>query len=102
MSLGSRGRPRTNVGGLDYEEEPKTQSILLMKQTPFIAILLVVAGVIALAYQGFTYTTREKAVDLGPFQITADKSRTIPLPPIVGIAMLGAGIFLLVQGRRTA
>lgn len=72
-----------------------------MNNTSLVGTLLLVAGIIALAYQGFTYTTREKAVDLGFLEITAERSRTIPLPPIVGIAMVGAGVFLMVKGRKT-
>ncbi|MGA3280838.1 MAG: DUF3185 domain-containing protein [Smithella sp.] len=71
-----------------------------MKTYTIIGIILIVIGVIALAYQGITYTTREKVVDIGPIQMTADKTKTIPLPPIVGgIALLG-GIVLVVAGGR--
>lgn len=50
----------------------------------------VAIGIIAFAYQGITYTTREKVIDLDPLQVTADKTRTLPLPPIVGgIALVG-------------
>ncbi|MGA9110522.1 MAG: DUF3185 domain-containing protein [Smithella sp.] len=71
-----------------------------MKTYTIIGIILIVIGVIALAYQGITYTTREKVVDIGPIQMTADKTKTIPLPPIVGgIALLG-GIVLVVAGSR--
>ena len=73
-----------------------------MKSSPLLAIILIVVGLAALAYQGFSYTTREKAVDLGPIQITADKTHNVPLPPIVGAAALIAGIFLLVAGRSKA
>ncbi len=73
-----------------------------MKSSPGLAIILIVLGVAALAYQGFSYTTREKAFDLGPIQITADKTHNVPLPPIVGAAALIAGIFLLVAGRSKA
>jgi uncharacterized membrane protein len=71
-----------------------------MKTYTIIGIILIVIGVIAFAYQGITYTTREKVVDIGPIQMTADKTKTIPLPPIVGgIALLG-GIMLVVAGSR--
>jgi uncharacterized membrane protein len=71
-----------------------------MKTYTIIGIILIVIGVIALAYQGITYTTREKVVDIGPIQMTANKTKTIPLPPIVGgIALLG-GIVLVVAGGR--
>jgi hypothetical protein len=71
-----------------------------MKTYTIIGIILIVIGIIALAYQGITYTTREKVVDIGPIQMTAYKTNTIPLPPIVGgIALLG-GIVLVVAGGR--
>ena len=57
-----------------------------------IAIILIALGIAALGYQGITYTTREKVVDLGPIQLTAEKTRTIPLPPIVGAIALVAGV----------
>ena len=65
-----------------------------------IGILLIVLGVAALAYQGFTYTTRETVIDIGPIKATADRQKTVPLPPIVGIAVLAGGIVLLVVGSR--
>jgi hypothetical protein len=55
---------------------------------------------VAFAYQGITYTTREKVVDLGPVQMTADRSRTLPLPPIVGAIALIGGVALLVTGSK--
>ena len=71
-----------------------------MKTYTLIGIILIAVGIIALAYQGITYTTKEKVVDIGPIQINADKTKTIPLPPIVGgVALLG-GIVLLVAGGR--
>jgi hypothetical protein len=71
-----------------------------MKPKIIIAILLIALGVVAFAYQGITYTTREKVVDLGPLQLTAEKTRTIPMPPIVGAIALVGGIVLLVMGRK--
>jgi uncharacterized membrane protein HdeD (DUF308 family) len=71
-----------------------------MKGKPLLGIVLIIIGVVALAYQGFTYTTREKAVDLGPIQITAEKEHTVPLPPILGVAALVGGIALLVMGKK--
>lgn len=65
-----------------------------------IAIILIVLGIAAFAYQGITYTTREKVVDLGPIQLTAEKTRTIPLPPVVGAIALVGGIVLLVVGKK--
>ena len=65
-----------------------------------IGIALVALGVVALVYQGITYTTSKNVVDLGPVKITAEKERTIPLPPIVGGLALAGGIALVVAGMR--
>ena len=71
-----------------------------MKTYTMIGIILIVIGIIAFAYQGISFTTREKVVDLGPIQMTADKTRTIPFPPIVGGIALVGGIVLLAVGRK--
>lgn len=71
-----------------------------MKPISMVGILLVVLGALALAYQGITYTHREKIIDVGPIHATADERKTIPLPPIVGAIALAAGISLLVVGSR--
>lgn len=61
-------------------------------------------GVLALAYQGFTYTTHEnkKVIDLGPLQVDAkvEREKTVPLPPILGVAALAGGVVLLVMAGR--
>ena len=66
-----------------------------------IGILLIVFGVAALAMGGINYTTREKVIDIGPIQATAEKQKSIPLSPIVGIASLAGGIALVLAGSRT-
>ena len=71
-----------------------------MKTNMLIGVILIVIGIVAFAYQGITYTTREKVVDIGPIQVTADKTKTLPLPPIVGGIALVGGIVLLVMGSR--
>ena len=71
-----------------------------MKPTIIIAIILIVIGAVAFGYQGITYTTREKVVDFGPVQITAEKTKTFPLPPIIGAIAITGGIVLLVIGRK--
>lgn len=73
-----------------------------MKTLSIVGILLIVLGIAALAYQGITYTTQEKVVDLGPLQMTAEKTRTIPLTPIMGAIALAGGVVLLIAGRRSA
>jgi len=71
-----------------------------MKTNMLIGIILIVIGIIAFTYQGITYTTREKVIDLGPLQVTAEKTRTLPLTPIVGGIALVGGIVLLVMGNK--
>lgn len=71
-----------------------------MKTTTLFAIILIALGVVAFGYQGITYTTSEKVVDIGPLQVTEEKTKTFPLPPIVGAIALVGGIVLLVVGNR--
>ena len=71
-----------------------------MKTYTLIGIILIVIGIFAFAYQGITYTTREKIVDIGPIHMSAEKTRTIPLSPIVGGISLVGGIVLLVVGKK--
>ncbi len=71
-----------------------------MKPVAVFGIVLIIIGVIALAYQGITYTTREKVLDIGPIQATKKTEKAIPLPPIIGGVVLAAGIVLLVTGVR--
>jgi uncharacterized membrane protein len=67
-----------------------------------LGLVLVVLGVLALAYQGITYTTHKKVLDLGPIQATEEQHKTIPLPPVLGgLALLG-GVVLIVAGRKEA
>ena len=65
-----------------------------------VAIILIAIGVVSLAYQGITYTTREQVLEVGPIKATAEKEKTIPLPPILGGLALAGGVVLLVVGAR--
>ncbi len=65
-----------------------------------IGVVLIVLGIIGLAYGGFTWTTREKVVDAGPIQISGDKTHSLPLPPIAGGICLIAGVVLLLGSNR--
>jgi hypothetical protein len=71
-----------------------------MKPITIIGVILIVLGVVALAYQGITYTTNEKVVDLGPLKVEAKREKTIPLPPILGGLALVGGIVLVIAGAR--
>jgi uncharacterized membrane protein len=71
-----------------------------MKPITIIGVLLIALGVVAFAYQGITYTTKEKVVDLGPLKVEAKRERTIPLPPVLGGIALVGGIVLVIAGSR--
>jgi hypothetical protein len=71
-----------------------------LKPSTVMGLILIVLGVIALAYQGFSYTTREKAVDLGPIEITTEQKKTVPISPILGGLALAGGVVLVVAGGR--
>jgi len=73
-----------------------------MKPAALAGIVLIVIGIISLAYQGITYTTHKKIVDIGPIHATADEQKTIPLPPILGgLALLGGVILLATSGKSS-
>ena len=63
-------------------------------------ILLIVLGIVALAYGGISYTRREKVLDIGPLEATAERRETIPLPPLLGGLALAGGVVLLIAGSR--
>jgi UDP-N-acetylmuramyl pentapeptide phosphotransferase/UDP-N-acetylglucosamine-1-phosphate transferase len=71
-----------------------------MKSITMLGILLAVLGVLALVYQGFSYTRQEKVVDIGPIHATADRQEHVPLPPIVGGLALVSGVILLMMGAK--
>ena len=71
-----------------------------MKPTILIGILLIVLGGLALAYQGFTYTHREKVLDVGPIHATADKQDHVSIPPLLGGLALVGGIVLVFVGAK--
>jgi drug/metabolite transporter (DMT)-like permease len=65
-----------------------------------LGLILVVLGVLALVYQGFTYTTQKKVLDVGPIQATKQEHHTVPLPPILGALALIGGVVILVSDRK--
>jgi uncharacterized membrane protein len=67
-----------------------------------VGIALIVLGIVAFAYQGISYTSREKVIDIGPLQASVDTKKTISLPPIFGGLVLVGGIVLVVVGAKTA
>ncbi len=71
-----------------------------MTTTRLIGIILIVVGVVALAYHGITYTTREKVLQIGPLEATKKTEKTIPLPPLLGGVALAAGIVLIIVDAK--
>lgn len=65
-------------------------------------IILIVLGIVLLIWTGFTYTKKEKVVDAGPIQISADKQKTVNWPPYVGGVVLIAGVIVFVGSKRRA
>ena len=72
-----------------------------MKPTLVIGIILIVLGILALVYQGISYTTTERVVDLGPLKVDAKKEKTIPLPPVLGALALVGGVVLVAASVRS-
>lgn len=72
-----------------------------LKTNALLGIIFIIIGISALAYQGITYTTREKVIDFGPIQVSADKTRTVPITPIVGgIALIGGIVLLVMENKK--
>ena len=72
----------------------------IMRTTAVLGVLLIALGLATLAYQGISYTSRETVLDVGPVHATAERQKTLPLPPVLGIAAAAGGVALLVIGRR--
>ncbi len=71
-----------------------------MKPIGIAGVVLIALGLVALVYQGISYTSRETVIDIGPLHATADREKTLPLPPVFGVVAVGAGLALLVVGLR--
>jgi hypothetical protein len=65
-----------------------------------VGFVLIAIGVISLAIGGISYTKREKVLDIGPIQATAERQKTIPLSPLLGGLALAGGIVLVIAGSR--
>jgi hypothetical protein len=62
-----------------------------MKPIAIAGVLLIVLGLVVLVYQGITYTSREKVIDIGPITATAERQETLPIPPVLGILAVAGG-----------
>jgi len=71
-----------------------------MKVATLLGIVLVLLGAFGFITGGFSFTRREKVLDVGPIEATAEREERVPLSPILsGLALVG-GIFLIVAGTR--
>lgn len=71
-----------------------------MKPATLIGIVLIALSLLSFAYNGIPYTTREKVIDIGPIEATAEKHKSIPLPPIFGAFALIGGVALVIVGAK--
>lgn len=65
-----------------------------------LGVVLIVLGLLALAYGGFSYTKREKILDIGPVKATKEEHKTVPISPVAGIVAVAAGVAIVAFGRR--
>jgi hypothetical protein len=73
-----------------------------MKSATIAGIVLIILGIISFAYQGISFTTQKKVVDVGPIHATKDEKHTVPLTPILGGLLLAGGVILVLSGSRPA
>jgi hypothetical protein len=73
-----------------------------MKPMVLAGIVLAVLGVAALAYQGFSYTSRDTVLEVGSLKVDAEREKSVVLPPVVGVAAVVAGIVMIALGSRKA
>jgi uncharacterized membrane protein HdeD (DUF308 family) len=71
-----------------------------MRVLLILGVLLIVFGIFALAFQGITYYTQDRVVDVGPLKVDVQRPHTVVLHPIVGLAALAGGIVLVIAGSR--
>lgn len=67
-----------------------------------VGIVLIIIGVIMLIWTGFTYTKKEKVVDAGPIEISADRQKSVNWPPYLGGVLLVGGIVIVMTAKKTA
>jgi len=65
-----------------------------------LGIIFIALGLVGLVWGGFTYSTQEKIVDIGPINVTQNKTHSVPLPPLLGAAAILGGVVLLLSGKK--
>ena len=97
--LGRRSPSPATVRGANIPELPEHREVAVQAMR-ILAIVLIVVGLLGLAYEGITYTKREKVLEVGPITATKETKKTIPLPPVLGGAALVCGVVLLIASAR--
>jgi drug/metabolite transporter (DMT)-like permease len=72
-----------------------------MRSRP-LGIILVILGIVMMAYTGFNFVTREKVVDIGPLEIEKKQNNPVRWSPVVGLVLLIGGVVVLVSSKGTA
>lgn len=72
-----------------------------MRLVAGVGIILLLVGIVSLAYGGFPYKQQQTEVQVGPLKVTAEERRTFPIPPVAGWILVGGGLILLVLGLQT-
>jgi hypothetical protein len=72
-----------------------------MKPVAIVGVILILIGIVALAYGGFSFTTTEKVAEIGPLKLEKERTNSVNLPPILGALALAGGVVLLVAGARS-
>ncbi|MGQ7870792.1 hypothetical protein [Sunxiuqinia sp. sy24] len=64
------------------------------------AIVLIIIGIMMIAYTGFNYITKEKVVDIGPIEITKERNHVVQWPPVVGIVLIAGGMITIFMDKK--
>jgi len=73
-----------------------------MKSRAVVGVVLILLGVLGLALGGFSFTKKEKVLDLGPIEATADDKKSVPIPPLLGVLAVVGGVVLVATSARRA
>jgi uncharacterized membrane protein YidH (DUF202 family) len=73
-----------------------------MKPATIVGVILIVLGIAGFAFGGLSFTHKEKVLDLGPIQASADKKESLPIPPVLGALAIVGGVVLVAVGARRA
>lgn len=71
-----------------------------MSPIRLVAVLLILAGALALAYGGFSYNKESTAAKLGPLELKVTEKETVSVPVWAGLGAIGVGVLLLVMGGK--